>query len=120
MRAAIYEADDVRVLKGCGNIYLAHESLDGLIGDGDFREQRLYSDGAARRLFARQHHSAHPATTQNFYHVVAGNGLRFLSQLVATVFAKVSEMLVRRRSFGLIASPAVETFDHHDGRLRGL
>ena len=61
VRAAVYEADDVRVLQGGGHVNLAHEAAQRLVRDGDFRQERLDGDGLARLLVAREHDAAHPA-----------------------------------------------------------
>src|SRR3954466_2340550 len=107
MRAAIYEADDVWMPERGGDINLSNETLDGLLANGDFREQCLNRHGLSRLLIARKHDASHAAAPQNFYHLIAGDRLRLSLQLVAAVFAQKNHTLGRGRGFGLITPPAV-------------
>src|SRR2546423_10169994 len=114
MLAAIKELYNVRVLKGCGNVNLSHEATKSLIADGHLRQQSFDCYGASSLLISRQHHAAHPAFSKNLHHIVAGNGLRLLLQLIATVFAEIDHLLVRRRGFGLAGPPATLAVDCDD------
>jgi len=78
-----------------GHVDLAHKATQGLISDGNFRQQGFDGDRPARLFIPRQHHASHAAPPKHLDHLVAGDGLRLTLQLFTTLFTDKRHRLVR-------------------------